>query len=168
MKYDIYVFDHRGLMMNMDQEGNCVTVDGEQALLDYIMLLHMDKDQRITLKNPRFYDEDNVRVVIYPHLERNQLCMNKSTHEVRVVEHVESSTVYLYNTDSKYKADMQKNGYSSHMTESWPRDVVIPINEVEGFEYSIYYPESILGNHKKFSDMDGDAFRMDMEDFCEF
>lgn len=159
MEYDVYVVmkDYPEYILTPNEEPIKATSD--MGLLDIISSLYMDEDQKITRSTPIFNGEENINIVIYPRFEIGGLAFNKKTHEIRRVKDVGIHWLDLFNTDDKYKADLQRNGYILSKHREVQKEDWIPISENKTPDNprpigNIYHPGSVLGKDKDFDRME--------------
>lgn len=139
MKYDVY-YSKDGYTVNSQ------VLSSEEALVDFLFILHMDQDQEVCR-------ESRYMTKIRPHVEVGDLVLNLNTHELRRVRVVGENYIHLNNSD--YPHDLQGNGYVPIVDEVWDRADVIPVHMEEYQDRATYYYGSPLGVHPKYKEMIG-------------
>lgn len=150
MAHEVYVSEkgRKEYILNPNMDPFICNTDAQ--LLDLIASFHMDANQEISSQGARFQGHP-VDVYIYPQFTTNGLVMNRRTSEVRRVKTVGVHRLVLFNTDDKYKADLQRNGYILYKFREVDKREWMPLDDGV---YTMYYPGSVIGKDPMFDDME--------------
>lgn len=151
--YDVYVFEKGREEYILNPNGDPMVATSDAGLMDLISTFFMDGEYNISKTTPQYMGHD-VDIKIYPQYKSGGLVMNKKTFQIRRVKTVGVHRLYLFNTDDKYKADMQRNGYALSKPVEVRKDDWMPL---EDGEWNIYYPGSSIGKDSDYDKMEYDG-----------